>query len=97
MKVKEAFTQSPILAAFAPGLETTVSADASSYGIGGVLLQKQKSCMRRPVAYNISRAMTPTEQRYMQIETKALALMWASERLEDYIPPRSPFLCGNRP
>ena len=83
-KVKEALTQSPVLAAFDPALETTVSADASSYGIGSVLLQKQKSGERRPVAY-ISRAMTPTEQRYAQIEKEALALTWASERLEDYL------------
>ena len=61
-----------------------MSADASSYGIGGVLLQKQKSGEVRPVAY-ISRAMTPTEQRCAQIEKEAVALTWACERLQDYL------------
>ena len=83
-QVKKILTKSPVLAAFDPSLETTVSADASSYGIGGVLLQKQKKGEIRPVAY-ISRAMTPTEQRYAQIEKEALALTWACERLQDYL------------
>ena len=83
-QVKKILTKSPVLAAFDLSLETTVSADASSYGIGGVLLQKQKKGEIRPVAY-ISRAMTPTEQRYAQIEKEALALTWACERLQDYL------------
>ena len=50
-QVKHVLTKSPVLGAFDPSLATTVSADASSYGIGGVLLQKQKSGEVRPVAY----------------------------------------------
>jgi len=38
----------------------------------------------KPVAF-ISRSMTPTEQRYAQIEKEALAFTWACERLSDYL------------
>ena len=83
-EVKAALTKSPILALFDPNCETTVSADASSYGLGAVILQRQQSGENRPVAY-ISRSLTPTEERYAQIEKEALALTWACERFSDYL------------
>ena len=83
-QIKEALTTSPVLALFDPNLDTVVSADASSYGLGAVLLQRQQSGELKPVAY-ISRSMTPTEQRYAQIEKEALAFTWACERLSDYL------------
>ena len=82
--VKQALTESPILALYDPSLETTVTADASSYGLGAVLRQKQADGITRPVAY-VSRSMTPTEERYAQIEKEALALTWACERFSDYL------------
>ena len=83
-KVKNALTNSPILAMYNPNLETTISADASSFGLGAVLLQKQLSGDTKPVAY-ISRSLTPTEQKYAQIEKEALAFTWACERLSDFL------------
>ncbi len=83
-QAKQMLTTSPILAPFDLNLETVVSADASSYGVGAVLLQKQKEGDFKPVAY-ISRSMTTTEQRYAQIEKEALAFTWACERLHDYL------------
>ena len=79
-------TKSPILALFDAGKETiiSISADASSYGLGSVLMQKQPDGNFRPVAYT-SRSMSPTEQRYAQIEKEALALTWACERFSDYL------------
>ena len=64
-KVKQMLVASPVLALFDPNLETILSADASSYGLGAVLLQKQVAGQLLPVAY-ISRSMTPTERRYAQ-------------------------------
>ena len=83
-RVKEILTSSPVLALFDPNLETIISADASSFGLGAVLLQRQPTGDLKPVAY-VSRSMTPTEQRYAQIEKEALAFTWACERLSDYL------------
>ena len=74
----------PTLALYDPQLETIVSADASSYGLGAVLTQKQFDRSQRPVVY-ASRALTPTEQRYAQFRKEALALTWACERFEEYL------------
>ena len=83
-RVKKALIASPVLALFDPNLETVLSADASCFGLGAVLLQRQSTGELQPVAY-ISRAMTPTERRYAQIEKEALAFTWACERLSDYL------------
>ena len=82
-EVKEALSFRPLLAFFDPVRETIVSADASSFGLGAVL-QKQLKGELHPIAY-VSRAMTPTEKRYAQIEKEALALTWACERFSDYL------------
>ena len=61
--IKVLLINSPVLALFDPNLETILSADASSFGLGAVLLQRQPTDDLKPVAY-ISRSMTATEQRY---------------------------------
>ena len=82
--VQREISQRPVLALFDPHRPTTVSADASSFGLGAVLLQKQDDGEMRPVAY-ASRSMTPTEQRYAQIEKEALAITWACDRFTDWV------------
>ena len=79
-----------VLALYDPNKETKVAADASSYGLGGVVLQLQSDNSWRPISF-LSRSMTPTETRYAQIEKEALALIWACERSWEYIVGKSIF------
>ena len=60
-----------------------ICADASSYGLGAVLMQQSDSTWK-PVAY-ASRSLTETEKRYAQIEKEALASTWACEKFSTYI------------
>ena len=84
LDIKHCLVSSPVLALYDPNRETKINADASSYGIGGVLLQKQDEGVWKPVSY-MSRALSETERRYSQIEKECLAFTWMCERSSDYI------------
>ena len=82
-EVKAEIATPRVLAHYDVTADTKVCADASSYGVGAVLLQKQGE-LWKPVAF-ASRSLSGTEQRYTQIEKEALALTWACERFSEYI------------
>ena len=68
-----------------PETSLNLSADTSAYGLGAVLLQKtDQSEIWRPVTF-ASRAMSEIEQRYSQIEKKALATVWTCEKLTYFV------------
>ena len=87
-KVKTALTTAPVLTLYDPSKETKIAADASSYGLGAVLLQEEEPGTWKPVSF-ISRSMTATESKYAQIEKEALAVTWACERSSNYIIGKS--------
>ena len=88
-KLKDLAAAAPCLAHYDPARPCIVSADASSYGIGGVLLQ-QHGDIWKPVAYS-SRSLTTTEQGYAQIEKECLAAVWCCERFDQYLYGGQPF------
>ena len=88
-EMKNIITQvpGPVLKFYDTGKHVTVQVDASQSGLGAVLLQDGK-----PVAY-ASKALTPTQQAYAQIEKEALALVFGCEKFHHYLYGR----CRNRP
>ena len=83
VKVKNEISSPRVLALFDVDKDSKISADASSYGLGSVLLQRHGDAWK-PVAF-ASRCLTETESRYAQIEKEALALTWACEKFSEYI------------
>ena len=65
--IKQLLISAPVLALFDYELPTTVASDASKYGLGAVLKQKQADGDWRPVAF-ASSALNATEQMYAPIE-----------------------------
>ena len=76
-------TNSPVLKYFDPNLPVKLSVDASKSGLGSVLLQLHKDDWH-PVAF-ASRALSKTERRYSQIEKETLAVVYASEKFNQFV------------
>ena len=83
-RIKDELSKPTILTLYDPTKASKVSADASAYGLGAVLLQQNDPGNWQPVAY-ASRSMSDTERRYAQIEKEALASTWACEKFSMYI------------
>ena len=77
--LKKVVTETPVLRYYNLAEDVTIQCDASSSGMAAALLQGGQ-----PVAY-CSRAMTPAETRYAQIEKELLAIVFAVERFEPYV------------
>ena len=68
--LKQLTIEAPVLKYFDPTEVIRISVDASSKGMGAVLLQDDQ-----PVAY-ASKALTKSQQNYAQIEKEMLAIMF---------------------
>ena len=82
--LKTALGSPHVLQMYNPKRETVVSADASQYSLGAVILQCQDNGELQPIAY-ASRFLTKSEQNYGQIDKQALAVTWACEHFYMYI------------
>lgn len=82
-QVKQELLRPTTLALYDPSAPAKISADASAFGLGAVLLQKFDS-MWKPVAFT-SRSMSDTECRYAQIEKEALATAWVCDKFANFI------------
>ena len=83
-RLKDNLSTTETLAHYDPKRPTIIAEDASSTGIGAVLLQIQDDNKRHPVGY-ASRSLSDTEQRYAVIEKEALAATWACDKFSQYV------------
>ena len=77
--LKGSISKTAVSAYFDTAKHTTLYVDASPVGLGAMLTQEG-----RTIIY-ASRSLTPTEQRYSQIEREALAIAWGVNRLHTYL------------
>ena len=76
--LKKILSESPCLAYFDATKEVVIQVDSSKHGIGAVLLQE--GC---PAEYT-SRAFSPSERNWAQIEKEALSVLYGLERFDQY-------------
>ena len=77
--VKRALSTAPILKYFDRQIPTTLQCDASTYGLGAVLLQEGQ-----PIAF-ASRRLTKAEEGYAQIERELLAIVFGCNKFNQYV------------
>ena len=82
-KVKNAMSTETTLGYYDPTKEIILQANASTTGLGAILLQDQK-----PIAL-ASKTLTDTESRYANIERELLAVVYGCERFHTYLFGRS--------
>ena len=89
-------TSAPCLTYYDVTAPVILQVDASDYGLGAAVLQHSKyqdsctldeSCLQ-PVAYS-SKSLTPTEQRYAQIEKECLAIVEAFNKFDQWLLGKS--------
>jgi transposase InsO family protein len=84
LKLKQALVEKPILAAYRPDAITEVHTDASSQGLGAIILQKQPDDTFKPITY-FSRCTTPAEKYYHSFELETLAVVEALKQFSFYL------------
>ncbi len=78
-QLKDSLSAHVVGAYFDTNKHSQLIVDASPVGLGAVLAQTDEHGNCKVVSY-ASRSLTPTEQRYSQIEREALAITWAVTR-----------------
>ena len=78
-KTKDVICKEVTLSYFDPSAETVVQVDASSRGVGAVLLQHDK-----PIAF-ASKSLSECERRYANIEREMLAVVFGCERFHTFV------------
>lgn len=81
--LKQALTSEPILRLPVPSLPFVLRTDASSHGLGAVLLQYHEDCPH-PVSY-ASRKLQDRERRYSTIERECLAIVFGIHKFDFYL------------
>ena len=83
LQIQRILSTSPVLSLPDLSLTFIVRTDASSKGIGGVLLQESYSDIL-PISF-VSRKLLDREQKFSTIERECLAIVWCIDKLSRYL------------
>lgn len=83
-KLKNKLITAPILAIYNPKAETQLHCDASSYGFGAILLQKQNDNNFHPISF-FSKKTDEFEKKLHSFELETLAVVYAVKRFHVYL------------
>ncbi|UYV72850.1 hypothetical protein LAZ67_10000987, partial [Cordylochernes scorpioides] len=81
--LKKVLMQKPVLGHFKESAITKLHTDASSYGLGAVLVQIQEN-QENPIDY-ASRTLSKAEKNYSTTERECLAVIWAIGKFRPYL------------
>ena len=81
--LKRSLREDTVTQYYDPKKTTEIIVDASPVGLGAIVVQDTKE--ERVVISYTSRALTPVEQRYLQTEGEALAVVFGCERYHLYV------------
>lgn len=87
-QIKDLITKTPVLAYYDVEKDVQLQVDASSKGLGTVLLQDDQ-----PIAFS-SKTLTSSEQHYAQIEKELYAILFGCEKFHQYIYMEKLFMCN---
>ena len=82
---KEALSSSSVLVHYNPNLPLCLATDASSYGVGAVIISHVfANGDEHPIAY-ASRSLTASEKNYSQLEKEALSIVFGIKKFHQYL------------
>ena len=84
LKLKEIMASELVLTHYDPGKKIVVAADASAYGMGGVIMHEFSDGSLHPI-FHVSKAFSAAQKNYAQIEKEAEALVFTVKRCHKYL------------
>lgn len=82
--LKQIMSSELVLTHYDPSKKIVVAADASAYGMGGVLMHELSDNSLHPIIH-VSKSFTPAQKNYSQIEKEAEALVFTVKRCHKYL------------
>ena len=83
-KLKNILKSAPLLAHYDPAKQVRLAVDASSFGLGAVLLHVTVDQEERPIAF-ASHTLSPSERNYFMIEKEDLAIIFSLKKFHQYL------------